>query len=423
MTNVLLIIVDTLRADHLGCYGYQRATSPNIDKMAKEGVLFSNAFSQNNATRASITSILTGMYPISHGVIRNPSSEDREGWLDERVPILAEMLKARDYSTLAVDSKELWFKRGFDSYSLIPGDLHADAAVPEAINLLKGNSQRPFFLFLHTIDPHTPGLAPPSPYDEMFYHDNLYSRDYDRELFNILQSVVYTPEELNQGIARYDGAVAFADCYLGKLFKTLEELGVADDTLIVFTGDHGESLGEHNIFFDHHGLYDPTIHVPLILKCPGRLPGGKSIDGLVQHVDVVPTILELLGIPKTAGMDGTSLMPLIMGKKKEIYSEIYVEEASYQRKRAIRTKKWKFIKAIKPGIHWTPLKELYDLEDDPGEEVNLFKEAKDVAQEIEERLRNWVVSKGVDYARESEKPWHCRYGPLEGQILNGRFSL
>jgi arylsulfatase A-like enzyme len=206
---------------------------------------------------------------------------------------------------------------------------------------------------------------------------------------------------LDYVLAKYYGAIAYVDHEVGRLMNALKKNHLLENTLIVITSDHGESLTEHDIFFDHHGLYDVSIHVPLILAGP-KLPEGRRIKGLIQHVDLAPTILEILDLPvqNEKAFDGNSLTPLINGDKKELHPAVFAEEAYYERKRAVRTKRYKYIKALSKEeglcrcchlIHGA-LEELYDLSLDPQEVQNIVEKEPKVRNELRNRLSKWVES-------------------------------
>jgi len=204
---------------------------------------------------------------------------------------------------------------------------------------------------------------------------------------------------VSQQIAEYDGAIRYVDGEIGRLMEGLKKHGIADQTLVIITSDHGESLTEHGIYFDHHGLYEVSIHVPLIMRYPEVLSAGKAVEGFVQHIDLVPTILDLVGINRHAeDFDGESLMPLIH-EGKELRSAVYIEEAYAQRKRAIRTKKYEYIKApseesavcrLCNRIHGG-VEELYDLESDPEQNHNLAQDKPETAKKLRNLLAEWMA--------------------------------
>jgi len=450
--NVVFIVVDALRARNLSCYGYNKQTSPNIDFIAKKGVLFENAFSCNNITDSSITTIFSGKYPISHGVIRHgPKLQQEELRNINEIAFLQEILKSHGYTTLAVDWLKRWHKKGYDIYydtfhgqrdparakytykykmlkasagvlrffkmgrivrkskRMLKYGCKAGAVTNIATNLIK-NAPNNFFMFIHYWDTHT-FYDPPKSYVKKFYQNTEESNNQSIErmlscIRNEAKRAAFEKRlknvpNLSYIIAQYDGAIAFADHQIGKLVQTLEQNDELDETFIILTSDHGESLTEHDIFFDHHGLYDVSIHIPLIIKGP-NLPEDRRVKGLVQHTDIVPTILDILNVSVSdeKAFDGKSLMPLINGEKKEIHSAIFAEEAYHERKRAIRTTRYKYIEALsKEGavcgyckrVHGG-LEELYDLSKDAEETQNILEKESKTANILKNRLNEWIKS-------------------------------
>lgn len=445
--NIVFVVIDALRADHLGCYGYQRATSPNIDELAGRGVFFENAYACINATDPSLTSIFSGLYPNSHGIINHGErvqQEEIQAFIRNRPKLLAELLKLEGYSTLALDFLDRWHKIGYDYYSgqqkkriedygnqivnRLPKVLqslirstyrfffadygnNATNITKQAANLIKQNRDRSFLLFIHYWDTHTPYNAPKRDI-EHFYEEangieineilNSINNLKQREYFRSCTKGARTASEI---IARYNGAIAFVDREIKRLVKTLQKCGILDKTLVIVTADHGESLTEHGIYFDHHGLYEPSIHVPLIFSYPGVLPKGKRVSAFVQHVDLVPTILDLLGIDIDHELDGKSLLPLISGEVEQLHSEVYIEESDTQRKRAIRTRDYKYSYSLTAEdavcrycgrIHGGH-EELYDLNEDPGETQNIAEQRPDILASLKRRLFDWL-----EYANEKK---------------------
>ncbi len=289
--NVLLVIIDTLRADKLGCYGSQRIKTPHIDGLAKRGVLFTRTFAHNPLTMPSHANIMTGTTPPYHGVHDNENFVLRDQFLT-----LAEYFKAQGYSTGAVvgayplDSR-FGIAQGFDFYedAVAPrgapknsiGERRAEAVTAIAKNWL-GWQKSAWFLWVHVFDPHYP-YEPPEPFLSRY------------------------PEK------PYDGEVAYVDSVLGEFFKYLEDSNHLDGTLIVLTSDHGESLGDHGE--KTHGMlaYNSTLWVPLIVAFPGLKPA--RINQLAAHIDIFPTLCDLLGLEKPAGLQGVSLAPAVREKK------------------------------------------------------------------------------------------------------------
>ncbi len=448
--NVVFVIIDALRARNVGAYGYDKPTTPNIDKIAEEGVLFRNAYSCTNYTDSSLTSIFSGVFPSGHGILHTGlrlRDEEVEAFAQSGVKLLPELLHSEEYATIGLDWMGRWHRRGYDYYS---GITEAKLAVPinritrtlashkslqslragmvllrrrflsqaysatftteRAINLIEKNRNRPFFLFIHYWDVHQ-GYSYPKRYSKPFLHldysqmpkntekvSDLYSLS-DKGLRSLGMKVLSRSKTVSEQIAEYDGAIRYVDDELGRLMEALKKRGIADQTLLIITSDHGESLTEHGICFDHHGLYEVSIHVPLIMRYPEVLAGGKIIDGFVQHTDLVPTILDLLQIKHSQeDFDGESLLPLIR-TGDGLRSSVYVEEAYAERKRAVRTRGYEYIKALSEEaaicrlcnrIHGG-VEELYDLENDPEQNYNLVGDRPQIVKAMQNLLGEWTT--------------------------------
>jgi len=412
--KVILIVIDTLRADHLSCYGYYRKTSPNIDKMANQGVLFSNAYPSDVPTQPSFTALFTGQRGINTGIVSHSSTEV----LSDTAPFLPQILAGKGYTTAAVSTLFImrkWFARGYHHYmNPVAGtpariqQVDADEINEMAIPWIRNNKNKDFFLFVHYWDPHSL-YFPPEKYRWLYYKGNpcdpenrsleplRRQRDLWPHTYNNLTRIKPGQEDITDVeyvIAQYDGEITYADEKVGELLSVLDEVGIAEDTAVILTADHGESLVEHNFYFDHCDVYEPTIHVPLIFKHPGRIPKGRRVDALVQLVDVPFTILDMVEIPIPQQLEGRSLTPLLYGKNKEGYSEIYCNQGLWTAKRTIRTDKgWKLIKTIDKTFWETPDTELYNLNRDTGETRNLADDENDIRDELELKMVRWLDMK------------------------------
>jgi len=337
--NLLLITLDTTRADHLGAYGDRRARTPNIDRLAAGGIVFERAITAAPLTLPAHASLLTGLYPFAHGVRNNGHFT-----LGDGVPTIATALHDTGYRTAAFVSafvldRRYGLARGFDRYDdrveLERRGSDTAAAAGAWLTETAGDP-RPFFVWLHLYDPHDP-YDPPPPYREAFA---------DRP---------------------YDGEIAFDDEVIGTVLGRLRDLGVDRATIVAVAGDHGESLGEHGEAT--HGLfvYEPAIRIPMIVAGTDRVPAGRRVTALVRGIDLAPTLLDLLHAPALAGAQGQSLMPLVAGRAKgpdEAYSETYFPQLymNWAPLRSIQDERWKFIDA--------PSSELYDLANDARELAN-----------------------------------------------------
>ncbi len=397
--NLILIDIDTLRADHLGCYGYERDTSPNIDKFADSGVLFENAYCQMPTTGPSHASLFTSKYPRSHGVLRN-------GWiLDDSLPTLAQILKENGYATAAfvssfAVSSEFGYARGFDHYDeqfpeeestmlsnrmweehFVEGgfDRPADATNREAVKWIEQNSKEPFFLWLHYFDPHSPYVAPGS-YEMQFTKG------------------VKTP--LEEAIAKYDGEVLFVDNAIGEILQLVKAEGLDSNTLIVMLSDHGEGLGQHG--WMEHGmlLYDEQTRILMAMSFPDFIPEGARVSSPVESIDILPTILDLLDVEYEGDFSGRTLAATLENSRDSAGRGVFLERRYYGEssffastakgdKYAIRYGEMKYIWAPEEGT-----KELYNLVEDPTELENIIHLRRDEGAKMHEMLLAWLEREG-----------------------------
>lgn len=427
--NVVLIGIDSLRADHLSGYGYPRLTTPHLDHFARSGALFERTYSAHIPTTSAYASMLTGRDVFGTRVValRHP------GPMRSEVPTLAEILREAGYTASCVGFSGNAASRGFDTYLTFPGwGRWAEGRSPKAENLNQvalpeldrlARQEQPFFLFLRHMDPHAPYL-PPAPYERMFYHGD----ECDPANRSMEPVLAFKPfrdffatwmppgiTDKDYVIAQYDGAVAYMDAAIQTIFTALEALGIWDETIVVVNGDHGETLYDHDCYFDHHGLYDPTLHVPLMIRYPGKVPAGRRVAGYNQHKDLVPTILELAEIaPGDLTFDGRSLLPLIRGEVASHEGEIYLTECTWMRKHGWRTPEWKLIEAKEPDFHFKPPVELYNLIEDPAEDHNLAAERPEVVAFLKARMEEWIARReretGLPNPIDSPGDWHGHDG-------------
>src|SRR5947208_4403693 len=361
--NVVLITIDTLRADHVHCYGYEKIQTPALDALAADGVRFTQAFTPSPITNTSHTTILTGLLPSSHGVtdFALPLASSHATWAD--------LLKGEGYHTAAfigaviLDAKSLapGLDRGFDFYDNFPEHSESKSrwgrverrgmdVVQHAETWLTAHPAGPRFAWVHLYDPHDP-YEPPAPYSEI-YKDRL-----------------------------YDGEIAYADSALGNFVQYLKKSGWYENSIIIVVGDHGEGLGEHHE--ETHGifLYDSTTHVPLIIKLPWHKSAGKTVAAQVRTLDILPTALDLASVPAPDSLDGKSLTPYFAG---DVSDRVAIGETDYPLRfgwaplRSVRSDGLKLIEAPRP--------ELYDLRSDPGELTNKYQLDAATAQKLRELL-------------------------------------
>jgi len=397
--NILLIIVDTLRADHLSCYGYDAIKTPSIDGLAADGILYRHTFSQASWTRPSIASIMTGLYPSTHQTMH------KQNVLPDEVTTLAEALAGYGYATVGMPNNENIFpirnfQQGFQVYDVLRPDFfffatesafhltfyeqlrlirerflfqskevqhyYQDAVVvgrhaSRWLDALAGQDR--FFLFIHYMEPHDPYFRHP----------------YDGTAYARVNNPHPSPAMAATYRKTYDGEITYLDRNLGELLRSLKERGLYDDMLIVFTADHGEEFHEHGGWWHGTTLYEEQIHVPLIIKLPKNRLAGTEEDELVRSIDISPTILHTAGAPMPGRMQGHDILPDSTGTvhgQDYVYSEEVLEQNDLQ---SVRGRQWKLILANEGNPRGLKPTELYDLPADPHEMKNLAASERDRA--------------------------------------------
>jgi arylsulfatase A-like enzyme len=419
--NVVLIVMDTVRADHLSLYSYKRRTTPNLEALASEAVLFRNAFSTSDITLSSHASMFTGLYPSWHGAHLTVESKDL-GRLEPSFDTLAEVLSRDGYATLAVLANAAYLRtefglhQGFTYYDnratvrgngtrdeyylravvrpilnlIVPATeldrpyRRADQITAEVLKVLKNMSgqKEPFFLSVNYMDAHEPYIPVPK-YRDLFGGVPV-SNDRLRQLRDQLALPGLSAEakaDLEHAIAEYDGGIACIDADIRKIVDGIKQAGVYDDTMIVVTSDHGDALGERGSLGHPFSVYQELVHVPLLIKYPrsANVTPGRQVDWPVSGVDLMPTVLDTVGIAIPENLQGQSLKAMDREPDRMILAESYLDE--YLRKsrrrsdrgqRALFQGKWKFIGSTSGLKEQT---ELYDLSQDPGETHNLYNPA------------------------------------------------
>lgn len=445
--NVVLITMDTVRADHLALYGYKSDTTPNLQNLAREATVYHRAFATSDQTLTTHASIFTGLYPSWHGAYYAPPDFPEGRPLSPKSVTLVELLRSNGYRTAAVvanygflnpsfgfskgfavfdfPSAVRMFKRGkvfymregvrrvlrrvmdtsrFEATTLLAADINQ-----RALNSLdRASSTAPFFLFLNYMDAHSPYL-PPRPFNNLFP-----GRDTQFEMFDLLDlgAAVQTGKrpiresERSHLVSQYDGGIAYIDSQIGDLLTQLRQRGLYENTLIIVTSDHGEAFGDRKLLLGHAmgTVYQDVINVPLLIKYPGQHRAEQS-DSLVSQVDLMPTVLDVTGIVAPPGLQGQTLQ-LRSQSARAVYAEANTSLFNLKRnpvfrglRRAIITDSWKL-------ITWTDgPPELYDLAADPNETHNLYKAGDDHAAELVGQLTAWAAAapKQVERPRKLDK--------------------
>ena len=443
--SVVLITIDTQRSDHLSAYGYERPTSPRIAELAAQGVLFETAYSQTNSTNPSHTTIMTGRYVKTHGV-----SDNTLGFARTDIPTLAERFHDAGYATAAVISTghlnqaHSGLGRGFDQFMDVkprpgtPEDAFPDwtrpasEAVDWALQWIADQGSHPYFIWIHVFDPHMPYIPDP-PYeealgtgragrvatmgkvfdrelslDDLFLQQpdltpmerELYEATYRREIpieAMIYNGVHWTEAEVASFRSLYDAEILQTDTALGRLFAALEAPQGAGAPVVALTGDHGEVFGKGGVFFDHRGIYSPSVRVPLIFWHPGDLLAGQRRTEVVQGIDIAPTLLELAGLDEGQELPGRSLVPLLRGTGEVAPMPIFIEHANGAAVAMIEGR-WKLIISLLEGrddvdplVYRHAAEELYDLVADPGENNDLSAVEPERVERMRSKILAWLA--------------------------------
>lgn len=409
--NIVLITVDTLRADRLGLYGDPTARTPRIDALGHEGLVFDNAACPMPMTRPSHASILSSLYPRDHGVVNNRID------LPHDVATLPEILQAHGYATGAFVSAKLLgpdsgFARGFDAFAAPRSTpmWDADATVPRALDWIGARAfgTQPFFVWLHLFDPHIPYAPPPA-----YRPGGPLARELGEASWPSLVALAerhggtLSSEALDRAERLYAGEIAFTDRWIGILTDRLEDLGLLEDTVIVLTSDHGECF-ENGVFFEHSEcLYDGAVRVPLLLRYPKQIAPGRRGEQ-VENLAIAPTLCELAGVAVPREFSGISLLRPANEKDAAAHLQhpLYQQDTTENRQSMlarIRSVAGVPVKPLLSGtdevglrtVGWKYLAggdslELYDLAADPREQRNLASEHPATARELDARLKRWV---------------------------------
>ncbi len=370
--NVILYVVDCLRADHVGAFGYPRPTTPNIDRLAADGIVATGLHACASWTKPAVGCLFTSLYPVAHG------AQTVDDVLDATKPTVAEAFRAAGYATAAwvanpfVSANPFGLTRGFERVvqtldnppKTNINDLPADAAdiTRSVVPWLERNRDRRFFVYLHSLDLHAE-YRPRPPFTRLF-----------------------VPRE-ERGDARpvdlYDTELAYNDNEIGRLISALKRLRLYDDTLVVVTADHGEEFGEHGFTRHGHSLFEALLHVPLVVKLPGSRSRGTRVGALASSLDVAPTLLDVAGIAAPAGFEGVSLRPALEGRPFPGRPVVFAEQLSGKEVLyAARDARYKAITQLLP----TPAQVLFDLASDPGETHDLDSTPPEAARDVRARL-------------------------------------
>lgn len=429
--SVILVTLDTVRADHMSLYGYKRKTTPFLEEFSRGSTLYQNAVSSGAFTLPTHASLFTGLYPSWHGAHYSPPEFPDGRPLDPSYLTLAEILSSQGFSTAAVAANRGFLSHNFglaqgfgfydnrapaqfltasQPYFLRQGirnlmtcftvsanfdreALHAEeinASVFEQLEVLK-SWESPFFLFINYMDAHWP-YVPPAPFDTIYPGKNpgFTLHDY----LNLVGDVLalerpLTEEEIRHLHSQYDGSIRYLDSQLARLFHQLKLLNLFENSLIIITSDHGEAFGDHNLMEHGVSVYQDQVHVPLIIKYPGQRL-GQRVEGYVNSVDILPTVLEVVGLPPPPQVQGASLLQKESWKSRPVVSEVYPRGfLRYWNARLNRIERAIFRDGFKLIRSTAGKREIYDLDSDPHERVDLASQHPGTVASLERAMQQY----------------------------------
>lgn len=405
--HVVIITVDSLRPDHMGIYGYERETTPNLGRLARHAVVYENAFAAHTRTGPSHATILSGLYPQTHGAVRDSHQ------MRQSARTLTSVLKDRGYrtggfiSSYPLPRRFMNLDQAFDTYDdrvdSSEGVRRDEQALEPALRWLERNQEgTPTFLFLQLSAPTQPYHAPGAHGLRFLDDARTQYRMPERPERKRLSNGKINPGEVEEYVARYDAEIAYMDATVEKLWKHLRELGYWDNTLFLLVGSHGETLEERRWKFDHGGrVYEEQISIPLLIRMPGDEHTGKRVDSMAHHIDVYPTVLDFLGIRSPEERRGRSLLRPMSndesGIERPLFSlarpnpktvpEIQERLAADGLVTSVRQYPWKLI--AYPTLRGGEYRQLFNLRDDPRELKDLAETYPQVVRDLSERLNGW----------------------------------
>ncbi len=441
--RILYLDIDTLRPDHLGCYGYHRNTSPHIDRMAAEGIRFDNCYTSDAPCLPSRAALMSGQFGIHNGAVNHsgtaadrrlegPARGFRDKLYTDSLP--GWLVHENNLHTCYIGGfggrHALWtFYAGFREIhdTGMEGMESAEHVTPAVIDWMEHNAQKDdWFLHVNYWDPHTPYRAPED-FGNPFEDDPL-PEWYTQELIDqhmkvpgphTIQDIgmysdwsppdcprqpgrVKNMEDMRALIDGYDCGIRYMDDHAGQLFRTLEKLGVLDDTVVIISADHGENFGELGIYAEHATADQATCRIPLIIRWPGKT-SGTADTGLHYNIDLLPTLAELTGKPARESWDGTSYAPAFEGRDAG-RNELILGQFAHGAQRSVRFGDWLYIRTWHDGYHNWPDEMLFNLKDDPREEHNLIADHPDIAQTAREKYERWHAKQTASMPNGAEDP-------------------
>jgi choline-sulfatase len=425
--RIIYLDIDSLRPDHMSCYGYERQTTPSIDKIATRGVRFQHAYCASSPCVPSRASFISGRFAINHGALSHwgPGChfEYPEGPRHSQIyPLFTRYLRKAGYKTITFSSfgdrhHAWWFFGGWNevhTFTLKVGTEHADEVNAAAIPWLRAyGREEDYFLHIQYWDPHTM-YTYPSEYAEQFadqpakdFPDEETIREHQTQSHPHSASFLYPyadrtkipptmpfaigdRADFKKLVDGYDGGINYMDQHVGQLLEVLHELNIEDEVGFIISADHGESMGEHGIYAEHASATESVHHIPLIITLPGITKPGIVNNQFVYNVDVIATLTELLGLPVPEGWDGRSFLPALAGEEEKGRDYLVMDHGLYTCQRSVRDKRWYFIRTYHAGLYAFDPVILHDMDNDPHQQVNVAGQYPEIVQLMDHRIGNWT---------------------------------
>ncbi|MCJ8013102.1 sulfatase-like hydrolase/transferase [Paenibacillus sp. KQZ6P-2] len=422
--RMIYLDIDSLRPDHMSCYGYHRRTTPNLDRIAAEGMRFDSCYTVSSPCVPSRASFMSGRYGVNHGALTHwgPGCEFQYPEGDghsERIPFFTRYLrkagmKTVTFSTFGDRHHAWWYFAGWNevhTHTLKEGNENADEVNAAVIPWLRSHGKEDnYFLHIQYWDPHCYYTYPKS-YMEQWqdssvaaFPDEAQIAAQQKNTFprsasflhwgdnypDTMPGAIRSRTDFKHLIDGYDGAVSYMDSFVGELLETLRELGIEDEVCFVVSADHAESMGEQGIYVEHPCATEAVHHIPLIIKAPGIARTGGSYDGFLYNVDVIATITDMAGLQVPSGWDGKSYLQALKGEDMEGRDYLVMEHALYTCQRSVRDRRWFFLRTYHQGLYDFDEVILYDMERDPHQTRNVAGEHPEIVNLMEHRIAKWL---------------------------------
>lgn len=421
--RIIYLDIDSLRPDHMGCYGYSRNTTPNLDRIAEGGARFNDCYCASSPCVPSRASFMSGRFAVNHGALTHwgpgynfyyPEGDGHS----ETMPFFTRYIREAGYKTVTFSSfgdrhHAWWYFAGWDqvnTHTLKEGNEDAHEVNAAVLPWLRQHGKDDnYFLHVQYWDPHTMYTYPKeyaeqwqSPPEQAFPSEDIIA-EHTKDIFPRSASFLHTApkipetmphtirnrEDVNQLLNGYDGGISYMDKCVGELLDVLKELGIEDEVCFIISADHGESMGEQGIYMEHASATEAVHHIPLIMNIPGVTKPGTVIDGFVYNVDVIATLTDLVGLKVPSDWDGATFLPALKGEHWQGRDYLVMDHGLYTCQRAVRDEKWYFIRTYHAGLYRFDEVTLYDMENDPNQTVNVASRYPEIVKEMDHRILEW----------------------------------